>query len=1543
MNTMIRIAFLAALLLLVASCEFYKDNDLLEELKKDPPVAGADTDTDKDDVTPDVDNAATCGNSTVDGTEECDFSTGVTDQACDKLDGDQYSSGLAHCDSNCMWNRSDCVPKNCGDGTVQTETEECDTSLPTERACVDIDPEKYKGGTATCGAVCKWDISDCVPLSCGNGALEEHELCDNSSVEGGGVMQKPCADIDDKYYAGPATCDNNCHWDLSECLTTGCGDGTVVAPEQCEGTEKEACVNLGANYVSGQAECDPTNCQWMLSGCKEAVCGDSTVEGNETCDGGAKPCIQVDPETWASGDAYCNSSCNGWDTDACEPKPEACTCGNGTVDGVQTGCGITEVCETNQTTTCDQLGFDGNMTEVDCKNDCTGWDTSVCDQVQVVFDFDTPFILDGSKRYDEIYLDSHADGVITTGVFSGNWENDAPIPPTNSLRDAIVFRSTDSLPGPALIVQESYFEPGMNYKTPARITLNFPTDDVLAGGALGLPLTMQLGLAENAVKLFAQESDGNGFCLKHVATSGSFKITAAENTMAIEGGTISGSSEGQYIPLTAAAVQNIGQDLQLGYTFYRVCGGQSCGDGIINGGEQCDIDDLVEFDCAKISKTYSGGTATCDSSTCQWDFTQCQAAPICGDNNIDDGEVCDDGNATPGDGCSSNCKFVDNNCAAITAGSFLAQMGTNGVNGDMAMFVAEFTPAEGSGSLPEMFFFYIDTDFIPVKSQAYPITEAVKNDYGLQAMTDYDGMNGTVGTAFAAYAGQMHFTDYDLDGNGKFTDSAWGQADLVYFGEIDQQGHWVQNGQCRYLASASWDTIDYPVITDLSASYSGAKDNIQIQWTAPNNASRYNQYRICVDTTNCVDVTAGMSPGGTEVRNVGVSWYSGTHTISVQPLRDGSTAANAAAIDVDTNGHAVLAPETGIDFGLVGYNSYLERTVTVINTATLVDLVINETTLPMDCAGKVTIISGNVAPGSQVTVDPGEFHAVGLRYAPTETSTCTDGQFRAQWILTDIGANKTYDETTLPVTGQSANTPPVITEAYFSPNPVKNADNATVIRVYFEDDNGVCNGIGTDIVEAVWDMRELGGGPREEMWNSSCATDTHQFWFWKSIDVSALGNGIYVIPLTITDSAGHTVRGNASFAVYSGNILEVGDGKTYADIKSAVNAAGNYDVITVYPGTYTGTDNSDINPGGKQISIYGINGPNETIIDAVSMLNPTFAIDHDNGNLYIGGFSLRHNPGGAMWMGAATTNQKVTVTNCRFEENSNSINGGGIVAANDKVDLTVAHSVFSGNSVGSYDGGAVYASAGAKMLLVDVLFDGNGSSLNGGAVALLNAGAVTFDRVVFTGNTTTYEGGALYIDGGQGVVELRNTIFAQNASTYRGGAIHVTDTGSAPPTVKIYNSTIAENTAGTDAGGIYLHKGNAVIKDSIVFSNTGGSGLPSQLYVSSDISLVVTVDYTAIGGAPNPILDSGNKINAPDGFVAGAHNNIIDDPLFLGGTTGGVNRYRLTESSPCIDVGSDGSTVPTYDFLGYSRYNVAGKGDGTGIENDMGAFEYQVP
>ena len=62
-----------------------------------------------------------------------------------------------------------------------------------------------------------------------------------------------------------------------------------------------------------------------------------------------------------------------------------------------------------------------------------------------------------------------------------------------------------------------------------------------------------------------------------------------------------------------------------------------CGDGVVDGGEQCDDGNVIARD-------------GCEQD-CTW-------TPVCGDGALQNGEACDDGNAVFGDGCEPDCTLT---------------------------------------------------------------------------------------------------------------------------------------------------------------------------------------------------------------------------------------------------------------------------------------------------------------------------------------------------------------------------------------------------------------------------------------------------------------------------------------------------------------------------------------------------------------------------------------------------------------------------------------------------------------------------------------------------------------------------------------------------------------------------------------------------------------------------------------------------------------------------------------------------------------------
>ena len=159
------------------------------------------------------------------------------------------------------------------------------------------------GSQGACGAreVCteSGDVCRCeaAPAVCGNGTVEDGEVCDGSDIGGA-----TCADAGTGC-TGPVGCAADCRsLDLSACACPGCGNGTLDPDEDCDGANPGSgtCESLG--FTGGQLGCD-MQCNYDTAGCTRC---DGSLDAGEVCDGpGSCPTGQV-----------CASDCS-----ACEQVP----------------------------------------------------------------------------------------------------------------------------------------------------------------------------------------------------------------------------------------------------------------------------------------------------------------------------------------------------------------------------------------------------------------------------------------------------------------------------------------------------------------------------------------------------------------------------------------------------------------------------------------------------------------------------------------------------------------------------------------------------------------------------------------------------------------------------------------------------------------------------------------------------------------------------------------------------------------------------------------------------------------------------------------------------------------------------------------------------------------------------------------------------------------------------------------------------------------------------------------------------------------------
>ncbi len=303
----------------------------------------------------------------------------------------------------------------------------------------------------------------------------------------------------------------------------------------------------------------------------------------------------------------------------------------------------------------------------------------------------------------------------------------------------------------------------------------------------------------------------------------------------------------------------------------------------------------------------------------------------------------------------------------------------------------------------------------------------------------------------------------------------------------------------------------------------------------------------------------------------------------------------------------------------------------------------------------------------------------------------------------------------------------------------------------------------------------------------------------------------------------------------------------YSTIQSAINAASNSDSILIADGEY---HEWNIDFKGKAISVQSENGPYHCIINC-------------NGNGR--GFIFRSREG---------VNSRifgVTITN------GSAPNGGGIICRNSSP--TIENCIIKEN--------------GANPFLI---FNGLGGGI------YLESACPEIKRCIFRGNTAK-AGGGIYA-GSSSVPEITNCEISSNSSSWFGAGLAFYSSSKA----LIFNSTIIDNHAVSNGGGLYTYDGGTDLSltNCIVWGN-----YPNQIYQGLFSNIIV--QYSDVDG----------------GYTGTENRN--EDPLF---TDPFHADYRLSVPSPCRDAGTSNG-APSVDLNGIDRPR------GAGI--DLGAYEYTSP
>ena len=433
-------------------------------------------------------------------------------------------------------------------------------------------------------------------------------------------------------------------------------------------------------------------------------------------------------------------------------------------------------------------------------------------------------------------------------------------------------------------------------------------------------------------------------------------------------------------------------------------------------------------------------------------------------------------------------------------------------------------------------------------------------------------------------------------------------------------------------------------------------------------------------------------------------------------------------------------------------------------------------------------------------------------------------------------------------------------------------------------------------------------------------------------------------PMRHVNSRNTTVFGDVMVDEFF-NIYNMTAKTKHETIQGAINAASNGDEIIVYPGTYTGDGNRDIDFGGKAITLRSIdpNNPvivNSTIIDCqADETNRRRGFHFHNGegaDAVISGLTIQNGcaplreelySGGAI---LCENSSSPTIEKCFFTNNDDSSeNAFGVVACHDDSNIIVKDCIFESNESNvlacwssapqilnsSFKDNQCYICVlwcdDSNAIVKNCEFTDNSVSL--GAISIFSNGP-SIENCTITGNTTSSEAGGIYCGSADAVI--KNCLIANNVADSIGGGI---DLWYSSPIIQ--NCTVANNTAQSSGGGITCYYSSPQITNTIFWGNTAAS-CPQ---IDSDYSSSV-ISYCDIEDS----FDGGNW-DTSLGINGGG--NIDQDPQFT------AEGYHLDPNSPCIDVGNN-SAVDSgdKDIDGEDRI-IDGGGDSNAIV-DMGADEY---
>jgi len=412
---------------------------------------------------------------------------------------------------------------------------------------------------------------------------------------------------------------------------------------------------------------------------------------------------------------------------------------------------------------------------------------------------------------------------------------------------------------------------------------------------------------------------------------------------------------------------------------------------------------------------------------------------------------------------------------------------------------------------------------------------------------------------------------------------------------------------------------------------------------------------------------------------------------------------------------------------------------------------------------------------------------------------------------------------------------------------------------------------------------------------------------------------------------------------FSGNRAQGQGGGLYLTETDAIFQIAD---VTVTNNSFNNNE-ADSGGGGAFIQVTNGTGTLENPSKSVTMAGNSFTSNTTNGvggglNLVLGELvtstisegefrlntSQVSNGGGAV---VSATDTRVYVSRTGFFGNTAQTGAGGGLQVNlPGSSFGIEYSQFYDNRAEAGCGGGLRMSSNATEVgVASSIFYENYASECGGGLSMFvptlenSVVEVKYNEItnnIAAGTAGTAGGGGIFAQfGTDSTVFLKNSTISGNQSNGAvGGGVHFV--GNMTGEVKY--STVANNTADGEGGGVFNAAATCNISNSILAGNTGNATLYQDLRGST---LCGVTDSLVAGAKYSLFTDNGGNILNTNPQLGS-----------LAGNGGPTFTHALLAGSPAIDAGTAGTFVPDTDQRGPGFPRVTGAG------LDMGAYEVFV-